>query len=331
MRASLKYIADTLHLSKATVSWILSGQGETKGFSSATIKLVKDYADLIGYRPNLVARSLSMGATHTIGIVIPAVGDTFYSQMTQHVEHQVQQKGYSLIVSISDGDGNKEQNLIKMLRSQQVDGLIIAPSTGDEESIKSMLSDSYPFVLIDRYYPSLRTNYVIVDNERSSKELVTQLIKKGSKKIAILTSDTHLIVMMMRVNGYRSALAQAHISQNESLFLSVNRANYEEDIKVKLDNLFEQNPDVDGFFFATHYLALESIRYFINRGIDYQNRFQMGCFHTTTAIDLLAPNMLFSIMPIGKMCTRAVDILIDDINNKEKQDIKEEIFLNSII
>jgi LacI family transcriptional regulator len=144
MRASLKYIADTLHLSKATVSWILSGQGETKGFSSTTIKLVKDYADLIGYRPNLVARSLSMGTTHTIGIVIPAVGDTFYSQMTQYVEHQVQQKGYSLIVSISDGDGNKEQNLIKMLRSQQVDGLIIAPSTGDEESIKSMLSDSYP-------------------------------------------------------------------------------------------------------------------------------------------------------------------------------------------
>jgi LacI family transcriptional regulator len=162
--------------------------------------------------------------------------------------------------------------------------------------------------LIDRYYPSLRTNYVIVDNERSSKELVTQLIKRGSKKIAILTSDTHLIVMMMRVNGYRSALAQAHISQNESLFLSVNRANYEEDIKVKLDNLFEQNPDVDGFFFATHYLALESIRYFIKRGIDYQNRFQMGCFHTTTAIDLLAPNMLFSIMPIGKMCTSVLSI-----------------------
>jgi LacI family transcriptional regulator len=330
MRASLKNIAETLHLSKATVSWILSGQGESKGFSTATIKLVKDYANLIGYRPNLVARSLSMGATHTIGLVIPAVDDTFYSQMTQFIEQEVQNNGYSLIVSISDGDGIKEQKLIKLLRSQQVDGLIIAPTNGDEDSIKSMMSDTYPFVLIDRYYPSLKTNFVIVDNEKNSMELVIELIKRGSKKIAILTSDTHLIVMMMRMNGYRTALSKARISQNESLFVSVNRANYEDDIKVKLDNLFEKEPDVDGFFFATHYLALESIRYFIDRGIDYQNRFQMGCFHTTTSINLLAPNMLFSIMPIHKMCTRAVDILIDNIKNKGKQDIIEEKFQNTI-
>jgi LacI family transcriptional regulator len=331
MRASLKYIADTLHLSKATVSWILSGQGESKGFSTSTIKLVTDYANLIGYRPNLVARSLSVGATHIIGIVIPAVGDTFYSQMTQFVEMETQKRGYTLVVSISEGDGQKEQNIVKLLCSQQVDGLIIAPSTGDEDCIKSMMSDSFPFVLIDRYYPSLKTNYVIVDNERNSMELVTELIKRGSKKIAILTSDTHLIVMMMRMNGYRAALAKARISQNESLFVSVNRANYEEDIKVKLDNLFEKEPDVDGFFFATHYLALESIRYFINRGIDYQKRFQMGCFHTTTAIDLLAPNMLFSMMPIEKMCLRAVDILIDNIESKEKLEVEEEVFQNAII
>jgi LacI family transcriptional regulator len=57
----------------------------------------------------------------------------------------------------------------------------------------------------------------------------------------------------------------------------------------------------------------------------------MGCFHTTTAIDLLAPNMLFSMMPIEKMCLRAVDILIDNIESKEKLEVEEEVFQNAII
>ena len=61
MKVSLKDIAQALNLSKATISWILSGQGEAKGFSEATIKRVKEYADSVNYRPNQVARSLSLG------------------------------------------------------------------------------------------------------------------------------------------------------------------------------------------------------------------------------------------------------------------------------
>ena len=70
MKVSIKDIAQALNLSKATVSWILSGQGPAKGFSDTTIKRVKDYAESVNYRPNLLARSLSLGTTNTIGLVI---------------------------------------------------------------------------------------------------------------------------------------------------------------------------------------------------------------------------------------------------------------------
>ena len=251
MGVLLKDVAKALNLSKATVSWILSGKGEEKGFSDATIKLVKESAARMGYSPNLLARSLSLGSTHTIALIIPAIGDTFYSQMAQAVEKQAHKCGYTLIISSSESNAEKERQLIRALRAQQVDGLIIAPSKGELSDIRSMMEEHYPFVFIDRYYPELETNYVIVDNEESSCGVVSSLIGAGCRRIALLTTDTHLLVMGRRIQGYRDALSAAGIEADPALCVEVNRATYVEAIVEALDALFERCPDVDGFFFTT--------------------------------------------------------------------------------
>ncbi|WP_233566755.1 hypothetical protein [Parabacteroides sp. AM58-2XD] len=89
------------------------------------------------------------------------------------------------------------------------------------------------------------------------------------------------------------------------------------DIIDKLDCLFEEVQDVDGFFFSTHYLALEAIRYFVNHKIDYQSRFHMGCFHETIALNILAPDMSITLMPIQEMGIQAVQILLENIGNND--------------
>lgn len=330
MGVSLKTIAEALELSKTTISWILSGKGEEKGFSESTIKLVKDYAKKVGYEPNLLARSLSIGVTHTIGLIIPAVGDTFYSQMTQAVEARTQKYGYSLIVSSSEGNSAKEAKLINILRRQQVDGLIIAPTKKINIGIKKMISESFPFVFIDRYFPSLDTNYVIVDNDTSSEKLVSLLIGEGARKIAVVTTDMDLLVMNKRVVGYRAALENAGIGNDDALYVEVHRDSYKQNLKQQLDLLFEHHPDVDGFFFTTHYLALESIRYFLEHDIDYNRMFHMGCIHTTIALDILAPKMKVAMMPIDELGAAAVDVLIEQIKCGDGFESRQQVFSNLI-
>lgn len=332
MKMSLKDIALALNLSKATISWILSGQGETKGFSEATIKRVKEYADSVNYRPNLLARSLSLGTSNTLGLIIPFIGDTFYAQLAQAVETEAVRNNYVLIVCSSEGDGNREYKLIQMLKSKQVDGIIIAPTKVSRKGIDLLVKDSLPFVLVDRYYPNIPTNYVIVNNSQSSYDVVYHLGKKGAKKIVLLTTDVHLYVMKQRIEGYRKALKDQNLPNDLSLELFVERQNYKIDIVDKLDCLFSEMPDVDGFFFSTHYLALEAIRYFIEHKIDYLNRFQMGCFHETTALDILAPKMSISRIPILEMGVEAVKMLLENIQDKDfkyKSVILENEFLPS--
>jgi LacI family transcriptional regulator len=327
MTVSLKDIAQTLNLSKTSISWILAGKGKERRFSKATIERVKKYAKEVNYQPNLLARSLSMGFTDTIGLIIPAIGDTYYSQLAYAIETEAEKYNFILTICSSEGEGDREDKLIKALKAKRVDGLLIVPSKKSNAGILSLLKEKFPFVLIDRFYPDLKTNYIIVDNEQSSKKLVTHLIEKGSRKIALLTSDIHLLVMNMRIDGYYGALTDSNISNDPCLLKVISRKNYAEDIIRALDELFVEVPDVDGFYFSTHYLALETLRYFITRKIDYKNKFNLACFHDTFALDVLAPNMSISRIPIEEIGKQAVDVLLDNIR-KTATDVKGIVLKN---
>lgn len=328
---SIKEIAEALNLSKATVSWILSGQGEKKGFSEKTIKRVKDYADSVNYSPNLIARSLSLGTSNTIGLIIPFIDDTFYAQLTMAIEREAIKNKYMLFVCSSEGNGEKEFELMKALRSKQVDGLIIAPNNLSRDGIDYLKKESFPFVLVDRYYPSIPSNYVVVNNKEDCYDLVKRLAVSGAHKIALVTTDVHLYVMKQRIEGYYQALTDAGCERLVSLELFIDRANYQTDIIEKLDGLFAEVPDVDGFFFATHYLALEAIRYFIRKKIDFHSRFQMGCFHDTSALDILAPEMAISRMPIAEMGKESVATLLENIRKGKEFEYVGKVVKNELI
>lgn len=310
-KVSLKDIADELNLSKTTISWILTGKGEERGFSQSTIELVKQHARKVNYQPNLVARSLYTGKTNTIGLIIPAIGDTFYAQMAHAVEQEAYKYKNVLTISSSEGDGQREDLIIDNLINKQVDGIILAPSKRTSRGISRLIESSYPFVLIDRYFPEYSTRYIIVNNDESSFDLVHRLSLRGARKIALLFTEEHTRVMQMRFDGYRRALTTFDLPYSDSLRLSVDKGRWKEHTHELLDQLFMEIPDVDGFYFANHFLAMETIRYFIQRRIDYNHCFQMACFHETEGLDMLAPDMLISRMPIEEMGSMSVKLLLD--------------------
>lgn len=329
MKTSIKDIALALNLSTATVSWILSGQGEAKGFSENTIRRVREYAESVNYRPNLLARGLSLGVSRTLGLIIPFLRDSFYSQLAYYIEKEAEKKGYLLIVCSSEGDGNKEYELICNLLAKQVDGVILAPTKTKSQGINYLLRSQTPFVLVDRFYQNINTNYVIVDNYKSSYDIVNLMLECKAKKIALIVTDVHLHVMKQRVEGYREALFNAGINDNLSLEVFVDRNTYQEDIVEKLDYLLSEHPDVDSFFFATHYLAMATIKYMVRKGIEYK-KYIMGSIHTMDGLDVLVPNMFISYFPIEKIGSESVSLLLKNIN-EGKDFVFQNIVLQNIL
>jgi LacI family transcriptional regulator len=330
MKVSLKDIANQLQLSKTTVSWVLSGKGDEKGISMATQEKVFVHAKKMNYQPNLLARSLHTGQSSTIGLIIPEISDTFYSEIAQEVEAAAEKYGYSLMISGSGSQWEREERMIRLFRSRQVDGIIIAPTKQSRKEILHMINDSYPFVVVDRYFPELNTNYIIIDNEESSYKLVKHLIKKGHRKIAMLSVNSYLKSLSLREKGYLCALKDNGMEINPALCREVPFHNYKTNIFTILDEMYKQEPDIDAFFFTSHVLILEAFTYFYDNNINI-NDTGLACIHDLSAFRVLAPRINTARMPVEQIGSEAVRILINEINQKQlkmKQLKKESIVLS---
>lgn len=334
MKPSLKDIASALNVSKTTVSWVLSGRGDEYKISPAMQEKIIKYAKEINYRPNLLAKSLNSGKTNTIGLVIPYIGDIFYAQMAQEIELEAEKSQYTVTFCSSETDPVQESKMIRMiqmLKAKQVDGLIIAATKNSEKEIGNLINESFPFVLIDRYFPELDTNYVILNNAETSYKLVDKLIGDGRKKIAIITTASHLLTMNERYEGYREALENHHIPILPELYGEVKRDEYETDIVCVLDTIFKAVPDVDGFYFATHYLCMEGLRYFHKRKIDITNKIRLACLHKEPSFEILAPNMYIASQPVREMGQAAVQTLIYELENQDTVKAKKKLVLSSCL
>ena len=284
----------------------------------------------VNYRTNMVARSLSLGQTNIIGIIVPFIDDTFYASLIQAVETEVHKRNYVLTICCTDENAEKEALLINTLCSQRVDGLIIATSENSQNSILQLKKDKVPFVLVDRYFPKIDTNYVIVNSEEGSQQVVSNLVKQGSRKIALITTSTGLSAMQKRTQGYCNGLKDAGLRFDERLIVEIDRPNFKSDCVTQLDRLFSDIPDIDGFFFTTHYLAFEALRYFITHNIDYHNKFHLGCFHETLGLDILAPEMCISRMQVKEMGTKAIQILTEVIEDIDRPN-QCEVLKNTLV
>lgn len=204
--------------------------------------------------------------------------------------------------------------MIRLFRSKKVDGMIIAPTKISKREISRLVDSHYPVLLFDRYFPEMRVNYVIINNEESSYKLVRHLIDKGFRKIAIITTNPHLLTMDMRREGYANALSDAHIRINPDLYGEVTYVNYQDNIYSTLDRIFHAVPDVDAFFFTTHILAIEALRYFYDRGIDINDgNWGLASMHEDSLFRVLAPRMNIAHFPIEEIGSNAVRILLNQI------------------
>ncbi|MDO4755388.1 MAG: LacI family DNA-binding transcriptional regulator [Parabacteroides sp.] len=324
MKTSLKDIAEKLHVSKTTVSWVLSGKGNEKGISLTTQERIMACAKEMHYQPNLLARSLHTGLSGTIGLILPDISDSFYSQMAKMIEIEVEKHGYSLMITSSGSEKEREERMINLFRARQVDGIIIAPTKHSPSKIIQMMDERYPFVTFDRYFPELKAPYVIIDNEESSFQLVNHLIQKGRQKIALITTNSYLKTMSLRHEGYKRALESNRIPIETQLYGEVSFKNYRNNIVEILDRITQAVPDVDGFFFTTHILALEAFQFFHERGIPFNQQYGLACIHDTSAFRVLAPQINTARMPIEEMSRVIVTMLVQHIKQKQQNPSMEE-------
>lgn len=314
----LKDIAKDLNISKTAVSLVLNDKGDQNKISQKTQQRILDYAKKHSYIPNQLARSLSRGKSDTIGLIIPNISDTFYSNVAGVIEKNAKEKGYTVLFSSSYEDPEKEGELIRSMLNRQVDGLIIASTQKNQKEIDFLKKENFPFVLFDRHYPDNDTDYVIVDNYFGTKTATEHLIKLGRKRIGIITLKPGLEALAQRYLGYQKSLENAGLPFTKKLVKEIEREEYIEDMKKAINELVMAENPVDAIVFTTHYLASQGLRVLKGVKVNIPKDVAIVSFDELSAFDLVDPPITSVIQPVKEIGRAVVEILLTKINGESE-------------
>jgi len=323
-KASIHDIARQLKVSATTVSFVLNGKAGEKRISSDLEKRIMKYVHETGYQLNHVAKSLRTGKSKIIGMLVEDISDPFFASIARVIEGIAYKLGYKIFYSSTENDPEKTKALIKVLRERQVEGYIIAPPPGIEEDVRALMSDNLPVVLFDRYFPSLETTNVIVDNYGGSYAAIQHLLDNGYKNIGIVTLESEQTQMRDRLKGYTKAMA------GQKLKPCVCKVSYElkQDKIVPIIYAFlEKNPTLEAVLFATNYLAVSGLEAINQLRKTIPDDIAVVGFDDNTHFSLFSPAVTAVAQPVQEISETVIQQLIGSLSGANKATDKETIVL----
>lgn len=217
-RVSIKDIARAAGVSHSTVSRALS---DSPLVSTETKARIQHLAHEMGYSPDAQARSLVMGRTKTVGVVVTTITDLFIAEIVQAIEQTAYDHDYTVILATSNGEPEREIAAVEMLRSKRVDGVIVTSSRVGALYQVHLDRLGVPVVLINshREQSGPYTFSVNVDNQHGGCLATEHLIQLGHRRIAYISGPEGNSDDLARLAGYREALHLAGIAFDPALVL----------------------------------------------------------------------------------------------------------------
>jgi LacI family transcriptional regulator len=200
-------VARLADASVGTVSAVVNGDTTVR---PRLRKRIEEAMAVLDYHPNLIARSLKLHQTHTIGMVIPDVTNPFFTSVIRGVEMEGLQRGYSVILCDANEDLQQERRQLSILFSHRVDGVLISSSNYDAAQDR-LTRRRFPIVLFDRIPRGYKGDAVMTDNLSAAYQAVRYLIQLGHRRVAIITGRLDFSVVVDRIEGYRKAMQEADL------------------------------------------------------------------------------------------------------------------------
>jgi LacI family transcriptional regulator, galactose operon repressor len=213
-RPTIYDVARLAGVSTATVSRALNGTGQIAPPTRAAIEAA---VKQLGYRANTIARSLVTKSTQTIALLLPDTSNPFYAALVSGIQEHALRHGYTMLLCTTEGDAEREEQYLSLLRAKQVDGALVDGLRLPPDRIARFVKDGFPIVCLDRDVDSDSIPLVQVDNRLGGRLATEHLIELGHSRIGHVTGAQVLGISDERLAGYWEALVNAGIEADSRL------------------------------------------------------------------------------------------------------------------
>jgi LacI family transcriptional regulator len=324
---NIKQFAAKLNLSTSTVSRAFRGHSD---INQNTKDHILAMAKELNYQPHHLASNMREKKSKTIAVIVPEIANDFFSQAIHGIEGVARQKGYHLLIYVTDDDYEKEVSYITHLYGGRADGVILSVSgeANDHKYLKKLKTKKMPLVFFDRIYEDIDTAKITTNDYQSSFDATEHLILAGCKKIVYLVINKNISIGKMRMNGYTDALKKHNIPINQNYILDCSNNYYMNSLvlkqaftSLKPDGIFAS---VERLAFASYYVAYEL-------GIKIPNDVKIISFSSLEIAGLLNPSLSTITQPAFEMGVKAANMLFKNIESGLNFTAADNLVLNSVL
>ncbi|MFL5658007.1 MAG: LacI family DNA-binding transcriptional regulator [Ktedonobacteraceae bacterium] len=303
---SIKEVAEAARVSTATVSRVLSNGLHVRPEVRARVMAA---VEQLGYRPNLVARSLRSQQSNTLGLIVSDIRNPFFTSISRAVEDVAYEQGFSVFLCNTDENPEKEAIYLHLMRDEGVAGVIFSP-TRQAVTTFSASNLNFPTVVIDRSIPNGDVDVVLLDNVDAAYRLTAHLIENGYRRIAALCGETSTTGQERRL-GYEKALRAQGLSPVPELVKYV-QPKIEAGYATALKMLDAASPP-EAILTTNSLLGAGALQAIRERDLTVPDDLALVTFDETTWASLVQPPITLIAQPTHEIGKTATELLLQRI------------------
>ncbi len=263
----------------------------------------------LGYVPHAGARSLRMGRTGLVGLVLPDITNPHFAGLAHAIEGACDDAGLMLTLSITSDDGEREDRQIRLLRQQRADGLILIPgarSSGEADATSGVFPAAT--ILVDRRLPGLDADAILLDNHGATRNLTAHLLALGHARIGLVSGPRTIELARERLAGYEAAFSDAGVPRPDDLTVD-GGFQPETAFAAALALLDRDNPPT-ALVSSSNHTTLGVLRAAARRGMRCPEDISIVALDDLPSADAFSPRLTVAAQPVQSMGRAAVARLL---------------------
>ncbi len=321
---TMKDVAKAAGVSVTTVSHVIN---ETRFVSEDLRTRVSQAMADLNYHPNVLARSLRQGITHTIGLIVPDNSNPFFAEVARAAETVGFENDYSVILCNSDKNVEREAAYLNVLIAKQVDGVIFIAAGSKQEHLLELLEQGIPVVVADRDMPQTLADVVLVNHEQGGYDATRYLVSLGHRRVACIAGPLGVTPSADRVRGYKRALQEAGIPIEDELIVRCTESWVAGEIAMAQLLRLDRRPSA--VFAYNDVTAIGALRAIKNAGLMVPNDLSICGFDDIALASAMVPALTTVAQPIAELAILATELLIARIHNSDAREPGQRIVLDT--
>lgn len=300
-RVTITDVARTAGVSVSTASVVINNKD--KYVAPRLKQKVLDAVRQLNYQPNLVARSLKVKETRTIGLILTNITSPVTPASVRLVQRFAREQGFDTLLAVSEEDLDLEINIVENMLSKRVDGLILCPADARTVEHLRYAASLIPVVAIERPVPGMCS--VVTDNSAISYQAAAHLVAHGRRRIGVIHMPLQGSNTRQRIEGYRRALLEGNCLEPALFFETDYVGSSAFDLACRL----VKQHHVDAILATSQSIAMGAVKACKHMGANIPDQVAIFGYDDVPWMELTTPTVSTTQQPIAGIAERACEIL----------------------